>query len=290
MTWQFGLLVLIIINTGSIILSKVTSDRLPEKSKGMFWLYLSAACIASLWFVFSGREIGVTGLVFLTIIAIGFINGFANYCHWKALGENMGKTVLFYPLMDVWTIGLTVIFLGEFELWNYQLAVGAILCFTAIWLFQFSSSKEMEKGKTNKVWLFSVIGLVIMTGLTTFLAKAYSSTISRETFLMGFYLGSFVSTLVLLRLERVNPVQKISKKTILLCLVVAGAIFGATGTLYWTFQMEGPVSLVLPVRGLAITLIPLLVGWLVFKERGLSRLGKLGFVMGIAGAVLILLR
>ncbi len=290
MTWQIALGVLLVINIGSVILSKLASDALPEKSKGIFWLYLFSACIVVLWFGFSGKEFGVGVAVFLMIIAIGFINGFGNYCMWKAFGESLSKSVLFFPLMEVCAIGLAVFFLGEFQLWNQQLLLGAILCFAAIWIFRFTCSRSAKKGKASKIWLFSILGMVIVGGLTTFLVQVCSFTIPKGTFLMGWYIGSFLSTPVLLKLEKANPFQKISKKTVLLCLVTAVAIVGALGALYWTYQLGGPASSVLPIKGLAITIIPVIIGWLILKERRLSKTEWLGFVVGLIGAILILLR
>jgi len=290
MIWQFGLAILLIVNVGGIVLSKLASDTVSEKSRGLFWLYLFSACIALLWFAFSGKKIDVTESVFLGIIAIGFINGFANYCNWRALGESMSKTVLFYPLGSVLTIGLAMIFLGEFRLWDGQLIVGAILCFAAIWIFQFPSSRSTQKGKTSKIWLFSVLGMVIIWGLVTFLMQICSLSISRGVFLMGWYIGAFLSTLILLALEKASPLQGISSKIILLYLITAGAIVGALGAFYWTFQLGGPASSVLPIKGLAISIIPIIIGWVYFKERALLKVEWLGFVIGFTGTILILLR
>ena len=164
MIWQFALIVSIMISVSSIIFSKLASDMFLKKSRGIFWLYFFSICLAVLWFSSSRKEIGVTGLVFLVIIVIGFINGFGNYYHWKALGESMSKTVLFYPLGSIWAIGLATVFLGEFKLWNNQMIMGVILCFITIWIFKFSSSRFTKKGIISKTWLFSILGMSIIWG------------------------------------------------------------------------------------------------------------------------------
>jgi len=66
---------------------------------------------------------------------------------------------------------------------------------------------------------------------------------------------------------------------------------GALFALYWAYQLGGPISMVQPIQGVAITIIPALLGWFIFKEKlGLSKREKWGFLIGIIGAILILLR
>jgi len=224
--------------------------------------------------------------VFIGISAVGFINAFGNYFQWQASNLSLSRTSLFLPLMEVVTILLAVIFLQEAVLWNAKLVLGATLCFLAIFLFRWQPSDKILKNK----WFLFIIGMVLILGIAGFLLKVFSFTVSSETFLVAWYVGALIGSLPILGLEKQNPL-KADAKTLLTVLPVSIAILGSLFALYWTYQLGGPVSLVLPIRGLAITIIPILVGWFVFKERkGFTKTEWLAFSLGIAGAVMVLLR
>lgn len=293
MSWQFGLIILLIINTGSVVLTKMAADKLPkERSKGIFFQYLFCAIIAT----FYALPLLIAGGIDLSLLVlgagtVGFINAFGNYCQWQASARSLSKTTLFFPLMEAITIVLAVIFLNEVKLWNYQLLAGAGLCFLAMWLFRLpKKGKDEVKKTTSRQWFFFILAMVLIFGAAGFLVKFFSATLARETFLMSWYWGAFLGSLPILKLEKQNPL-KVSRQTILIVLPVSLAILGALFALYWTYQLGGPVSLVLPIRGLAITIIPIIIGWHIFKERkGLTKREWLAFAVGLVGAVLVLLR
>ncbi|MCK4781631.1 hypothetical protein KAS79_01755 [Candidatus Parcubacteria bacterium] len=289
MYWQLALGLLVVINTVSVVLTKVITDKLPKKAIGIFYQYLFCVSLSILFFLFS--EKGNINSVIILIGAVGFINTFGNYCQWRAFDISLSKTVLFFPLMEVTAIGLAMIFLGEINLWNIQLILGAALCFSAIWLFRSSTGNDGKiKEIFNKKWFLFTLAMILIFGVAGFLMKLFSFTVSQGTFLMGWYGGAFLGALPILRLEKQNPLQA-SRKTILLVFPLSLAILGSLFALYWTFQLGGPVSMVLPLRGLFITIIPVLLGWSIFKERkGLSRKEWFGFTIGIIGTILVLLR
>ncbi len=290
MSWQVALGVLVVINTASIVLTKVAADKLPKRSLGIFYQYLICTVIAITYAVLTGKaDISST---LILVGAVGFINAFGNYFQWQASGLSLSKTVLFFPLMEVMTIVLAIIFIEESIFWNPQLILGAGLCFLAMWFFRLPKGKG--KNTTSEIlsrkWLFFTLAMVVIFGVAGFLVKFFSFQIASETFLMGWYIGALLGSLPMLGLEKQNPIHT-SKRTILVVLPVSLTILGALFALYWTYQLGGPVSFVLPVRGLAITIIPVLSGWFIFKERKrISRREWLGFLAGIAGAVLVLLR
>lgn len=288
MSWQFTLFILIIINICSITLVKIVSERVSKKSLGVFYQYLFCAIIATLYFLFFGN--GDIGLAITLILGIGFLVGFGNYFQWRASELSLSKTALFFPLIQIIPITLAIIFLGEANLWNLKLISGVGLSFLAIWIFQASGGeKNKRKEILNKKWFFFTGFMIIIFGLTDFLAKLFSFTLPREVFLMGWYNGAFLSSLVILALEK-QKIVKIPLKTIFLILFLSISISATVFFLYWTYQLGGQIGLVVPLRYLFITLIPVTLGWFIFKERkGLSKIEWLGFLTGIAGAALILL-
>lgn len=284
-SWQVALGLLIIINTLSVLLTKIAADKLPKKAVGIFYQYLFCLGLAILYALSSGKADVNSALIL--VAAVGFINATGNYFQWRAFELSLSKTVLFFPLMEIMAIGLAVIFLGEIKLWNAQLTLGAVLCFLAMWLFRLNGG---EKGILNKKWLFYTAGMIAIFGLAGFLTKLFSFTVSREIFLLGWYAGAFIGSLPMLAMERVNPV-KITKDQISAVFLLSLTIIGALFSLYWVYQLGGPVSLVLPLRGLFITLVPACIGLFIFKERAaFSKREWLGFVAGIIGVALVLLR
>lgn len=288
MAWQFALLLLVVINTCSVVLTKVAADKIQKRSKGIFYQYLICAVLAITYAVLTGKVEMNSGLILVG--AAGSINAFGSYFHWQASGLSLSKTVFFFPLMEVVTIALAILFLGEAVLWNNQLILGAILCFTAIWLFRLPKKSNSDKEILSRKWLSVTVLMILIFGIAGFLVKLFSLQIPSETFLMGWYLGALVGALPILMLEKQNPFP-VSKETILTVLPVSITIVGAMLAIYWTYQLNGPVSMVLPIRGLAITAIPALLGLFIFKERKeLSRREWLGFAIGSLGVILILLR
>ena len=295
MIWQFALGVLLVVNVCSLTISKVATDMLPKnKSIGIFWQYLFCAIIAVVYALISG--ITALGLPLLLVAAVGFFNAFGNYCQWHAFGLSFSRSSLFFPLMEVWTISLALIFLEETLLWNIQLVLGAALCFAAMWLFRISGKNESEKKEAKSIpakrWFVYTVGMITIFGTAAFLLKLFSFTIPRETFLMSFYSGALLGSLPILYLEKQNPFRAhVSSKTFLTIIAVAILAMGATLALYWTYQLGGPISLVQPVRGTFIALSPVLLGWFAFKERkGLTKTEWFAFFLGITGAILVLLR
>lgn len=289
MSWQIALCILISINIGGLVLNKVATNKVPKKGVGIFFQYLFCALIAILYALFSGKA--DINFMIILIGAVGFVNAFGCYFQWRAFDLSLSKSVLFFPLMQIVTIGLALIFLKEGSLWNLQLIFGAGLCFLSMWLFRsMATGKEGEKAIPKKKWLFFTLGMVIIFGVCSFLMKVFSYSVPRETFLMGWYSGALLGSLPLLAIEKQNPI-KISKKAILIIFPLSLLIMGALFALYWAYQLGGPISMVQPIQGVAITIIPALLGWFIFKEKsGLSKREKWGFLIGIIGAILILLR
>lgn len=288
MIWQYALLILAVINITSVILSKVATDSAPKKANGIFYQYLFCAIIAIFLYVFSGNNDPGPMLVWIGIV--GLINAFGNYFQWRAFEISLSRSVLFLPLMEVWAVLLAILFLREGNLWNFQLILGAGLCFMAMWLFRLPKNNNGKKSSLDKKWLFYTLGMVMIFGTASFLLKVFSYTVNRETFLMAWYGGAFLGSIPILMLEKQNPL-KVSKKTLMIVLPLSLAIIGSLFALYWTYQLGGPISLVSPLKGVLVTTIPIVIGWFLFKEKKtLSKAEKLGFLAGMAGIILILLR
>lgn len=288
MFWQFALLLLVVINVASVVLTKIAADKIPDRSVGIFYQYLFCAALAIAYVALTGKVEMNSGLIAVGLS--GLVSALGSYLQWQASGLSLSKTALFFPLMEVVTIVLAIAFLGEAVLWNNQLIFGAILCFAAMWLFRLPKNKGDEKETLSGKWLSATVLMVLIFGVAGFLIKVFSSQVSTETFLLGWYVGGLIATLPVLAIEKQNPLI-VSRRTILTVLPLSLTIIGALFAIFWTYQLGGPVAMVLPIRGMAITAIPALLGLIVFKERKeLSGREWLGFAIGIIGVILVLLK
>jgi hypothetical protein len=292
MEWQLMLVLLVIVNTASIIFNKIASDKLPKKkSVGIFYQYIFCALLGFLY-AFLAQEI-IFSPILIFVGLVGLLNAFGSYCQWQAVGLSLSKTTLFFPLMEITTIFLALIFIGEFILWTPQLIFGVLFCFLAMYLFRIpmkSRDKEQTRNPLKGKWFLYVVLMILIIGIAGFLLKFFSFTVARGAFIMSWYSGAFLGSLLILFLEKANPL-KISKKTVFAIFPASLTIWGSLLALYWTYQLGGPVSFVLPVRGLAITLIPAFIGWQKFKEgKSFTKREIFGFIIGTTGAVMVLLR
>lgn len=289
MSWQFALGILVVIQTASIILTKLTTDRIAEKSVGVFHQYLFCAIITIVYALIS-EKLYINSIV-LGVGAIGLLNGIGSYFQWKTSGLSLSKTALFFPLMEVMTIILAVMFLGEGMFWNTQLIFGSIICFLVMIYFGLPKKRENEKEKKeSSKWFVYATAMIVIFGMVGFFLKFFSDKVPRETFIMGFYVGAFLGSIILLFVEKKNPIH-ISKKTLLLILPVSITITAAVLVIYLTYQLGGPISLVIPIRGLAITVLPIVAGWILFKEiKKFNKRDLLAFAAGLIGVLLVLFR
>lgn len=287
MSWQITLSFLIVISISSFVLIKMTSDKLPKKAIGIFYQYLFCAIIVILY-AFLCKKF-VMNLLIINIGALGFANAFGAYCQWRAFELNLSKTALFSPLINVIALGLAVIFLSEGSLWNFKLIIGVILCFLAIWLFGLVPNNKDSKKKIiqNKQWAVFTVVMIVVSGVSIFLMKLSSFSISRETFLVGWYSGAFLGSIVLIRFEK-QSLLKIPGKMFFRILLLSLSIVGSLFTLYWTFQLGGSISIVVPLQMLFVAIASVLIGLFLFKERRrFSKKEWYGFLVGIIGAILI---
>lgn len=221
------------------------------------------------------------------VLPLGFFVAFGAYSHWQAIRHSLSKTNLFLPLADVLTVLLAAVILNEFERWSWELGLGVGLCIFALFLFSTTSDKEStgQDAKEKKRWLFFITAAILIFGTSVFLMK-YFEFIPWRNFLVFWYAGATLGAGSICALER-NPF--IFRKLMLLIPFAAIFVAGNVATQKWALEL-GMASEVVPFRSVGVYLLPILIGWLVFKERrGLKRKEWLAFLIGIAGALLIIL-
>ena len=219
------------------------------------------------------------------ILGIGFINAFGAYFQWRAYRYSLSKTSLFLPLSGIIAVSLAAIFLGESNIYNPYIILGSLILFCSAFILNVRSSKEEES--TNTKWLLFVLGMVLISGVAVFMLKFFSFTVPKGTFLLYWYSGAFLGSLPILLLEG-GDTRKLFQKEVWRVPLASLGIMGALATTYWMFQLS-PAGIVVPVYSFSTTLLAILAGWFVFKERkGLSKLQVFGFASGIIGILLIM--
>jgi hypothetical protein len=304
MTWQIVTIISMIWVVISNLLMKWVMERFKHQAQTanrpvvskvviVFYQYLFIAGIMLL-FALTVRGVPINGFVLL----VGLVTSFANYFQWQAYDKNLSKSTLFLPLSQVLGIGLAFVFLSGSELifLNPRLILGIILSFLAIYLMLI----KQERVNGSSGWFKYTIGAVVILGTSVFLLKFFAvDGVTNETFLVSWYIGSLLGAIANLLVRKESPFHKLSSGQTfwqaylpyLKLMPVAIAILAGTGTLYWALTLGGPLSLVLPPEGMAMSVAtPLLALWLFKEGKQLSWQQQLAFFIGLIGAVLILFR
>jgi hypothetical protein len=290
MSWQVALVIFVSVNIVSVVLTGRISKKITkvaDRAVGVFYQYLFCFILAIGYALLFEKGVILRPAI-LTIGLIGVLNCIGNYFQWEAQGLSESKTPLFFPLFDVGDVILAMIFLGETRLWNNRLIAGAILCLLALYLFKIGAKNKGEE-KLGLKWLFFILILVVVTAWDGFLVKVFASSypLSKSTFLIGWYGGSFAGAFPLLWLKG-QKLTKIPIRTAGRISIVSLSVLSAICLLFWTYQLGGTISQVLPIRAMAITIVPCLLGLFVFGEKkGLTKKEWLGFAIGIAGGILV---
>ncbi len=281
MGWQTILILNILFYLIVWIFIKLTVRKFPIGKSLLLQFFFCALIIYTYQFITGGLHFSRE---FFFVAPVGFLVAFGAFWQWQAIKLNMSKTSLFLPLADVLTIILAGFLLGESNQWGLKFLTGALLCFSAVFLFQNWKKKEEEQKK----WLFFILLMVVIFGTAAFLMKVFSFNIPKQEFLTYWYTGAFFGSLIIFIFTKKDSAEKTGKLFFLIPLLGL-AVLGQLATYYWAFELAA-ASQVVPVRSAAITFLPVLAGWFIFKERkGLSKKEVLAFLIGIIGALLIIL-
>ncbi|MDD2731687.1 MAG: hypothetical protein PHI53_00635 [Candidatus Pacebacteria bacterium] len=201
----------------------------------------------------------------------------------------MSRTSLFLPLTSLFAAILYCIFLQEYEHLSFLAILGFIFHLVAIWLFKIGQNKgNREKDNAYGKWLLLTTILVIDNALIYFFIKLLSFDIPKIHFLVFWYSGClfyFSLTFIFKKEGQIEPLRK--KLFLLIPLISLLTIFNLLCQ-YWAFQLNSGTTTVSFIA-LNSTFVPVVVGWIVFKEgKNISKIEIIGFLCGIAAAILII--
>lgn len=230
------------------------------------------------------------------IVAVGFSNGLAAYCYYKAIALSLSRTALFAFWDDLLAMGLSYTLLHEGQFLNARLVLGIGVSLGAVLLFTVHSYSQQAQEPTTKrlpmrLYLYAGAYSVIL-GLGLFFIRYLGvQGTALGTFLVNWY-GGMVMAALLLVLSGADPAQapftlpwRVLPRLGGLSLVALVAMSGA----YGAYRLA-PQTVVQPLFLVGEMIAPALIGLYVFGERqALDRQERLYVVLGLAGGLLVAL-
>jgi len=286
MSWKIAAILMMLATCLVAWAMKKASDRTSQKTVGVFYQFFSAMSLA--WLFYSFFETPKFDSFFWLVCLAGLVNSSGGLYQWKAYALSLSKTSLLFPLMGLFTALLGVIFLGEKNIWNAQMFIGIAFYVLAVF---FLLKNDKQPPVAGGQWLFYTVIMIFIFAGANFANKLFSlNDVSVPAFIIPWYTGSSIGALLLSVKEKQNPLRVETKNLAFYGLV--GALLIMTLSLgYLSFRLGGPVSQVVPLQGIALSVIPSVLGLYLFGEsKNFSKREWLGFALGLTAAILILLR
>lgn len=232
-----------------------------------------------------------------SLIAIGFFNGLAAYCQWRAIDISLSITSLFTFGDDIIAMALSYVLLEERKLLNNEVLAGIFLCLAAVILFAvLNYRRQHQTGEEAHVRpaLFLYVALYsIIWGVATFFMRYFGLRGTAEAiFLSNWYVGTSIAAALLLRIARRYPSLQggegsLTRRDIPSMLGLSATIIASLGLTYWSYE-HTPQTVVQPFFLVGEMVLPVLIGFYVFNERRqYDYREKLLFVAAIMGGIFI---
>lgn len=238
---------------------------------------------------FQVLTIGGLGVVYPDMVGVGVIFALALASYFSAIKISLSQTSVLAAFHVMVAMILSALFLGEWQLFHpYSVSgikslSGIGLSISAMWFLLVGHARG--KIPTDAAWGRAILSYILLNGIGAFLSKAFLTTHDVLPMLVWQSAGTVVALLVL-------NVWK--KNWLRLSLPLIGATFvnGLTfvlGTwLFFSALQLGPLSIVMPIQILSITILVALVGLVAFREfAAFTKTKLIGTILGIAGIVLL---
>ncbi|HLD09432.1 MAG TPA: hypothetical protein VJB68_05245 [Methylophilaceae bacterium] len=281
--WLVAVAVYLVVGGIHQALIKSLTDSLP-RATSMAWQFGLAALMVFVFGVASGDL--VIAPIGIAIAATGAINFFGAYCQWRAYSFSLSRTSMLLPLVPLWAALLASALLSEAALYQETyLAVGIVLLHGAAFLLAWQRSPEASTS-LDKSWLMFTLGMLAIQGSATLLVKVFADRVQHGLFLPYWYLGAFLGSMILLLFQ--GDWIKLPPWGLRRIALSSATMAGSMAAAFWAFQLA-PAGLVLPLQSFGSALLPMALGWLVFREaQRLNRYQWTGFAVGAAGFIAVL--
>ena len=226
------------------------------------------------------------------IAAVGFGNGLAAYCYYKAIALSLSRTSLFAFWDDLLAMGLSYGLLHEGQFLNVRIVLGIGVSVGAVILFTIHSSHQQTHERLPKcLYLYAGAYSILLGGGVFFMRYLGVQGTRLGTFLVNWYGGITIAALLLV-LTAVDPAQfpsKLPRRSLPRLFGLSLVALVAMSAAYEAYRLA-PQTVVQPLFLVGEMIAPALIGLYVFAERQvLDRQERLYFALGLAGGLLVAL-
>jgi hypothetical protein len=230
------------------------------------------------------------------IVAVGFGNGLAAYCYYKAITISLSRTALFAFWDDLLAMGLSYGLLHEGQFLNARMvlgigvSVGAVILFTVHGYRQQTQEEEPAR-LPKRLYVYAGTYSVLVGGGVFFMRYLGVQGTGLGTFLVNWYGGVVVAALLLV-LTSTDPAQapsRLPRRALPRLFGLSLVALVAMSAAYEAYRLA-PQTVIQPLFLVGEMIAPALIGLYVFAERqALDRPECLYFALGLAGGFLVAL-
>lgn len=290
MTWQIPLFFNIICATIRGFLDKKLVEKV-DPFLTYFYVVLWGTIFFELFYFLRHQSFPA---IYPEMMLLGVLFSFSYGSYLMAVKINLSLSAVFASFYFLIPLFLAVIYLNEWQIFNpatasgQKIIAGVLLTFISMWLiFSDSVGKDSSKNKINKKWLVFSLVNIILAGIGTFWGKTFITNHGPlETLISQSYGG--VPALFMINIIRRKKFQ--IERSGLTLSILNGLAAALSAVFFYIAFKNGPVTVILPVQTLALTVTVVLVGLVVFKEsQNMTRRKIAGMVTGIMGVMLLMI-
>jgi hypothetical protein len=231
------------------------------------------------------------------IVAVGFGNGLAAYCYYKAIAISLSRTALFAFWDDLLAMGLSYGVLHEGQFLNSRMLLGIGLSVGAVVGFTVHSAHAQPEGEQAaartplRLYLYAGVYSLLLGGSVFFMRYLGVQGTGLGTFVVN-WCGGIVGAallLVLLSPEAATAFTTLSRKPLVRLGSLSLVTLVALSAAFMAYRLA-PQTVVQPLFLVGEMVAPALLGLYVFAEReALDRWEGVYFGLGLAGGLVVAL-
>lgn len=289
MTWHIYLL----LNIAATVLRGFIEKKLVATIAPLVLVLYVSFWVLVFLVSFQVLRYGGFGVVYPGMVGVGVIFAFALASYFSAIKISLSQTSVLAAFHVMVAMILSAIFLGEWQLFNPHSASGIKslsgigLSVMAMWLLLVGHARG--KIPSDAAWGRAILSYILLNGIGAFLSKAFLTTHDVLPMLVWQSIGTVVALLVLnvWNRNRLSASWRIALPQIG-ATFVNGVTFVVATWLFFSALQLGPLSIVMPIQIVSITILVALVGLVVFHEfAAFTKTKIIGTILGIAGIVLL---
>lgn len=288
MTWQIALFLNIIFGT----VRAFTDKKLVEKLNPFLAFFYGVLYEGAFLILYCLWQLHTLPAIYPEMMLLGALYGIGIGVYYEAIKINLAQSTIFSSYYLLISILLAAVLLGEWQLINpatgagMRTLMGLTIAFISMWLIVHEASKREEK--IEKRWVVFIVINILVNGVGAFWVKMFLANHNSFESLFSQIIGGFAMLFIinLLKKNRFRISFENHKLAALDGLMMVLAV-----TFYFMMIQKGPLTLVLPIQTLAITIAIVIGGLFLFKEvHNLNRQKITGMALGFIGVLLLMIQ